>query len=170
MASSEVWKTITGFPNYKVSNFGRVKSLNYNGTKQEKILKPQKTKKGYLRVGLYYNNKYCMKAIHRLVALAFIPNPTNQPQVNHVDGNKENNAVKNLEWCSNKYNQIHSIKIGLRRFNKVSQYDKNGVFLKQWEKAIDASQELKIDLSHIGQACRGERKTAGGYIWKYEGV
>lgn len=168
MASSEVWKIIDEFPSYMVSNLGRVKSLDYNGTKKEKILKPIKQKKGYLKIGLYKNKKYYSRQIHRLVAITFIPNPNNEPQVNHIDGNKENNTVYNLEWCNNQYNQTHAINNGLRAFKPVIQYSKDGVFIRKWIRATEASKTLCIDVSHIGQACKGKRKTAGGFKWGYE--
>ena len=168
MASSEIWKIIDEFPSYMISNLGRVKSLNYNGTKEEKILKQTRQKKGYLKVGLYKDKKYYSRQVHRLVAIAFIPNLNNAPQVNHIDGNKTNNAVYNLEWCNNQYNQTHAINNGLRTFKSVIQYSKDGVFIKKWIRATEASKALNIDVSHIGQVCKGERKTAGGFKWGYE--
>lgn len=168
MANSEIWRIIDEFPNYMISNLGRVKSLDYNGTKQEKILKPLKQKKGYLKIGLYKDKKYYSRQIHRLVAIAFIPNPNNEPQVNHIDGNKENNTVNNLEWCNNTYNQVHAINNGLRAFKPVIQYSKDGVFIKKWIRATEASKALAIDISTIWRACKGERKTAGGFKWGYD--
>ena len=169
MASNEIWRTIDGFPKYQVSNLGRVKSQDYNGTKKERILKAVKTKKGYLTVGLYSDKKYHSQQIHRLVALAFVDNPDNEPQVNHIDGNKENNNANNLEWCNNKYNQIHAIKNGLRVLKEIEQYSKDGEYIKTWTSATEASKSLQIDLSHIGNVCKGKRATAGGYVWKYKG-
>ena len=85
--------------------------------KKGKILKPFKTKKGYLRCDLRVNGKRKNVAVHRFVALAFIPNIENKPQINHKDGNKENNRVENLEWCSNSENQLHAFKNGLQKGN-----------------------------------------------------
>jgi hypothetical protein len=168
--ASEIWRTVEEFPEYEVSNLGRVKSLNYNGTKQAVVLKPVKQKKGYLKIGLYKNKKYYSRQIHRLVATAFIDNPDKLPQVNHIDGDKNNNSVYNLEWCNNRYNQLHAINNGLRHTKKVAQYSKNGILIKVWARATEASKALNIDVGHIGQVCKGLRATAGGYIWKYEGA
>lgn len=96
--------------NYSVSNCGRIRN-----DKTNRILSLNKIGKGYLGIcvslGSKNNNK--MIRVHRAVAELFIPNPNNLPQVNHIDGNKENNVVSNLEWCDNKYNSIHAIKLGL---------------------------------------------------------
>lgn len=107
----EIWKPIANFENYEISNYGRVKSLNYNHANQERILVPEVTKKGYLRICLSKNNIKYKFRIHRLVAEAFIPNPDNLPQVNHKDEDKINNCVYNLEWCDNKYNNNYGTKI-----------------------------------------------------------
>lgn len=102
----EIWKEIEGYNGkYQVSAWGRVRNAETG-----KILTPYKNKKGYLKVGLYISGKGKAEKhrVNRLVAQAFIPNPFNLPQVNHKDGNKENNSVSNLEWCENKSNRIHA--------------------------------------------------------------
>ena len=127
----EEWKDIKGFEKeYQVSNLGRIRSLdrikqvvgknqysNYNTkiTYKGKIIRLRKTKFGYMQVCLRKNNKVLYKIVHRLVAQAFIPNPNNLPEVNHIDSNKENNCVNNLEWCTSRENKIHSILYGNRK-------------------------------------------------------
>ena len=96
---NEIWRTIDGFLNYQISNIGNVRNAN-NG----KILKPR-SRKGYLYVGLYADDKQINHSIHRLVAKAFIPNTTSKPQVDHIDNNKVNNSVNNLRWASSEDNQ-----------------------------------------------------------------
>lgn len=97
----EIWKEIDGFDGkYLVSSWGRVKSARG-------ILKPYKNHKGYLKIGLSKENKCQKYRVSRLVANAFIPNPYNLPEVNHIDGNKENNSFSNLEWVTGEQNRIH---------------------------------------------------------------
>ena len=105
MKTIEQWKPVEGFEGlYEISNLGRAKSLNYNHTGKEKILKPNKHGNGYLYVGLWKNEKRKFFLVHRLVAKAFLPNPKGFDQVNHKDENKANNVVENLEFCDAKYN------------------------------------------------------------------
>lgn len=100
----EVWKDVVSYEGlYKVSNIGRVKSLK--GT--EKILKTHQVRDGYLTVMLYKDKIPKRMSVHRLVAIAFIPNKNNYPFVNHKDENKKNNHVENLEWCTNEYNMSY---------------------------------------------------------------
>lgn len=109
----EIWKDIKGYEGYyQVSNLGRVKSNgNRSNHKTEKLLSLNKNSKGYLRVMLYRECKYKSFFVHRLVAEHFIPNPLNLPQVNHLDCDKTNNCVSNLEWCTNRENTIHSYRM-----------------------------------------------------------
>lgn len=109
----EIWKNIENYEGYQVSNFGNIKSLSKkvkckNGfrTTKEKILKLKKSKHGYLSVQLKNKGKFF--SIHRLVAFAFIDNPENKPQVNHINGIKHDNRIDNLEWCNQSENQIHA--------------------------------------------------------------
>lgn len=115
---SEIWKDIAGYEGkYQVSSWGNVRNA-----KTGKYLTPYKTKKGYLKVGLKVPekkspNKY---RVNRLVAEVFIPNPSNLPQVNHKDGNKENNSVSNLEWCDNSSNQKHAKKLREGNYTEIT--------------------------------------------------
>lgn len=184
--NKEIWKDIKGFEKrYQVSNLGRIKSLskfinnnpNYDSIgyySKEKILKPFYNAKGYQLVKLYKNNEKYTKKVHRLVAEAFIPNYENKLQVNHIDGNKQNNKIENLEWCTNQENQKHSWKYNLhkRRIGKenklsksVNQYDLQGNFIKLWDSVEEARKVLHI--SNISSVCNGKRNKAGGFIWRY---
>lgn len=118
----EIWKDIKDCEGrYQISNIGRVKSLARDVVCgmgnvvrfPERILKPQNTTDGYFGVNIKINGKYRLRKIHRFVAQAFIPNPNDLPQVNHIDGNKLNNSVENLEWVTPHENILHSWKVGL---------------------------------------------------------
>ncbi len=116
----EIWKPIKGAPDYHISSLGRVKSLGFilnNGSfRPGKILKPYSDPKGYLKIELHGH----IKKVHRLVAEAFIPNYLGKPQVNHIDGNKENNNVVNLEWATNAENTQHAYDTGLYKHKGVN--------------------------------------------------
>lgn len=162
----EEWRDIEGFDGYQISNYGRVKSLNYNKTKQEKILKPQKSTKGYLTVGLNKNGKQVRKQIHRLVAEAFLENPNNLPQVNHKDEDKSSNIVSNLEWCDSKYNNNYGTRTE-RCSRRVDQIDMvSGEVIRQWASTQECGRN-GYDYSAVAHCARGELKQYKGYIWKY---
>ena len=153
---------------YQVSNYGRVKSLNYRHTGKERLLKPMIHTKGYFLVWLC-NKQNKLYSIHRLVAEAFIPNPYNLPQVNHKDEDKTNNHVDNLEWCSLLYNIRYGT--GLKRkitnrCKKVYQYTLDGELVKEWESISECSIN-GFDLGAVFSCCKGERKTHKGYIWSF---
>jgi hypothetical protein len=145
---------------YYVSNLGRFK--NSFGTVMENY---KVNENGYIRVFIY-NKTF---ALHRLIAFTFIENPDNKEQVNHIDGNKLNNSVGNLEWVTNKENQIHKFQIGLgNNFTRcIKQYNLDGTLIKQYQSIADASRILKIGKSNIQGVLQHKRKTAGGFIWKY---
>jgi predicted DNA-binding ArsR family transcriptional regulator len=105
----EIFKDIIGYDGlYQISNLGNVKSLNNYKRINEKILKPCTNIHGYFYINIHYNYIYKFHTIHRLIAIAFIPNPENKPMVNHIDGNKKNNNISNLEWVTAKENCQHS--------------------------------------------------------------
>lgn len=143
----EEWTHIQDYEDYLVSNFGRVKSLK-KGT--EVILRPILDAKGYLRVNLYKDGIRHMLKIHRLVATTFIANPNGLPQVNHKDGNKENNHVDNLEWVTESQNSQHAFNNGLRDAPRGEQ---NGQH-KLTQKDVDEIRKsyIKGDLMFGGKA------------------
>ena len=172
----EEWRDIKGYEGkYKISSHGRVKSLPKEGNAyKEVMLKPLITNKGYSRVCLFKNNSRKYVSIHRLVADTFISNPYNKPQVNHIDGNKTNNKVDNLEWCNQSENELHAHKIGLKHTRKeISSYI-DGTFEKHFKSTAEAKEWLisegykNADSSYISKVCRGERISAYGRVWKYE--
>ena len=162
---SEKWKEIKGYPNYEISNMGRVRSKPREGTKGG-IVKQFIRGGTYYKVKIYKDGKQFNVWTHRLVATHFIANPKNKPQVNHKDGNKLNNRADNLEWVTCSENLDHSYANGLRKTRKVAQY-MNGVFIKYYLNCYRASKETGIDHALIWYCLNGKRKRAGGYEWKY---
>lgn len=183
----EVWKNIKGYEGfYQISNLGRVKSLKQKSFNREKIMKIIINPRfGYAQLNFRVNNKINCFKVHRLVAMAFIPNPENKPDVNHIDGNKLNNCVSNLEWCSKSENMIHAFKIGLcfiseekkiamlnglrkKLCKKVLQYDRFGNFIKEHDSTYDAADFVGGHQSNISSCCNGKSKTVKGFIFKYK--
>lgn len=178
----EIWKGVPDYEGlYKVSNLGNIVSLNGYGHGIIRPLKIRICKAGYCRVTLSKNKQKQFTSVHVLVAKAFIPNPENKPQVNHIDGDKMNNTVENLEWVTCKENINHAIRTGLREkisykppkgdANKSSkpivQYDLNGNFVKRWECQSDAARFYKCDTSRLVNCAKGREPSAKGFIWRY---
>lgn len=171
----EIWRDIPNYEgHYQVSNLGRVKALFYKNKhgiipNREKFLKPQNVR-GYLRVALSENGIKNQYSVHRLVAEVFIPNNDNKTCVNHKDGNKANNCVDNLEWCTYSENEKHShIVLGKQPINKkkVNQYDLKDNFIRQFESLAEAGRSINKKYSLISTCCNGYIKTAYGYKWKF---
>lgn len=165
-----LWKDVPGYAGlYEISNTGVVRGKNG-------IRKPQLSWDGYLYVKLCNNGHEQKHKIHRLVAMAFIPNPQGLPEINHKDENKQNNHVDNLEWCTRIYNNRYGMRgkkagIGIRKaFQKrVYRFDRNGNYIDSFESVKLAGIQMNINPSAISDVARGKRKTAGGYKWSYDG-
>lgn len=198
----EIWKDVPGYEGlYQVSNMGRVRSFLIGGRKKKNSIEIDKISSTpkILRVNTKDRNKYPKVQltrfgvhryfkVHRLVAKTFIPNPNCYPEVNHIDGDKCNNKVENLEWCSSSYNVRHSIKMhpnqldGMIMYNRyvktepILQISKNGEVLRLFSSCAEAARETGVCSRNILQVAnhtpfnaKGQtRKTAGGYVWRYE--
>ena len=150
-------------PNYYISRQGNIYSL-----KQK--LNPIITVYGYLVVSI--NN--IQRRIHRLVAQTFLPNPENKSQVNHKDGNKKNNHIDNLEWCSAGENIRHARQTGLNKSEgfggskKILQFDNFGNFIREYPSLSEASRLNNIPRGNISKVCSGKRNIAGNFQWKFK--
>ena len=184
----EIWKDKEGYEGkYQISNRGNVKSLNYLRTGKERILKPQKTGKGYLFVYLYKDGKAKKYLVHQLVATVFCDNPHGFKEVNHIDEDKTNNCANNLEWCSRSYNCSYNDrakKAGKKTSEKLRGRKLSEEHIKKMSKPViainkrtglkiefvssrEAERETGIAQQNICACCKGKRKSAGGFYWMY---
>lgn len=179
----EIWKDIPGYDGYyQVSNLGRIKSLPrgkqwpYRQT-HNNIRKPRLATNGYFKINLSKGNIVKWFGVHRLVAMAFIPNPDNFPRINHKDENKLNNCVDNLEWCTYKYNanygagvsrQKESRKknpndvmtrklVGIKNRTPIKCWDKDGNFIGFFRSTTEAAERTGVDKSSVSGWCSGRR-------------
>lgn len=181
----EVWKAIEGYEGlYEVSNLGRVRSFDriiikphprnpaytLRYIQKGKVLKQRKHSAGYWTVMLYKDKVADTQTVHRLVAEAFIPNPNNLPEVNHIDENKGNSRMDNLEWVTRSGNMRHGTcgeRMGRKHWKAIVQMTMDGKFVKRWDCAQHASEELGLHHSRLIACCRGRAKSHGGFRWRY---
>lgn len=185
----EIWVCIRGYEGlYEVSNYGNIRSVtrtvkqkNAFGTISERVMKgyllyPKEERTGYLRVCLYkQNHKRKMYSVHILVAMAFLPNPDNLPQINHKDENKKNNRVENLEWCTSYYNnhyngireRAYDNGSGSRRKAVVKCDGSNGEVLERYRSIGYAAIKNNMSRTPILNSINRGMITKGGFIWKY---
>ena len=164
MSEVETFVKVVGFENYEVSNLGKVRNI-----KSGKVLKPHLNHKGYLKHHLSKNNKLKELFLHRIIATAFIDNPEGKPCVNHIDENKLNNDLSNLEWCTVRENLIHGTRtkrVAEKLSKKVIQLDLNDNILNVFKSMRQAERETGIDATSISACCNGKRKSAGRFKWR----
>ena len=185
----EIWKKVKDYPNYEVSNTGKIKSINYKNTGREKILTGTKDKYGYTQLVLSNKGKSKHFSLHRLVAISFIPNPTGLETVDHINGDKNNNSVSNLQWLSIsdnvlKYCRERGYKIsgcysknryGGRKRGEllripIEQYSIDDEYIESFISIMDAERKTGIRSGGISACINKKKKTAGGYKWKRKEV
>ena len=191
----EAWRPVVGWEDYyEVSNLGQVRSLDrlcWNGQarwlKKGKLIKPTlKTKvrdcPRYLQVRLSVEGQQKTLSVHRLVAKAWVPNPENLPEVNHLDEDPFNNQATNLEWCTRSQNMRHGTAIQritatrrkrgfkeiLARTKPIIQMDKAGNTIQVFPSTAEAARQLGLYAANITKACRGQIKTTGKFTFKYQ--
>lgn len=174
----EEWRDIEEYEGlYQVSNLGRVKSLprlvcNHTGNfdRGEVVLKQTTYCKAYKRVNLYKQGEWHSYPVHRLVAIAFIPNPDGLPQINHKDENPSNNCVDNLEWCTAKYNMNYGNRPFVGSAKCIKQIDGNGEVIGKFRSISEASRYTGINRGNISSVLNGSiyRYNAGNYKWEFD--
>ena len=164
----EIWKNVTGFEQYQVSNKGRVRSLK-NGN--PRIMKGFMNNKGYFVVDLSKNGIRNHKYIHRLVALEFVDGYFEGAIVNHKDENPKNNKQENLEWCTYQYNINYSNNLKKARkanVKKVAKFDTDGKLIKKYESITEAARDNRVSGASISNCLLWKHKTSCGFLWKYQ--
>lgn len=178
----DIWKPMFGFESfYLVSMSGKIKSLRY--TFKNKLLNGYKNKKGYIRLTIKGEHNNTNVAAHRMIAKTFIPNPDNKPSVNHKNGIKHDNRVSNLEWCTQRENELHSYrtlgknpnKTNLGKFGELNKKSivvdvfnkETGMFLFSHIGVNDLAKKIGGDSSGISMNLKGVRHSHKGYVFKY---
>lgn len=178
----EIWKTYPEYPFIQASNLGRVRTVDRvitrsNGRKQfvkGKVLRQHYDRYGYLYVRINMNGKRFCRKVHRIIASSFIPNPNNYPEVNHIDNNRTNNVVSNLEWCTTQYNTAYKEKYGVpaKESTKILRkpviaVDLNSFKVLWFESQSEAERQLGFDSSNITRVIKERYKKTHGYWFTY---
>ena len=167
----EIWKIVTDLPRYEISNFGRIRN-RYT----LRVLKTNISKLGYEQLTITYNKVKHFRSIHRIVAEAFIPNPDNKPEVNHIDEDKTNNSVTNLEWVTRKENINHGtwIERKIKNREKPIIASKDGISI-EFKSTKEFALHYGVNPTNVTQALKvknknGTPKTIKGFTFEYKEV
>jgi len=167
---TEAWKSHPEYTGTEVSSFGRVRMLDrvVSSEKMTRFQKGQISKQydnrsGYLNVSIPIDGKWTTKAVHRLVAQTFLPNPNGFPMVNHKDGNRANNHIDNLEFCTASYNAKYREEFGKALSKPVFTINLATLEVSQFQSQKEASQELGVNKGNISSVIKGRLKQTGGY-------
>lgn len=163
--NKEIWKPILGYEGlYEISNLSNIRSLcnKWGNRLKPRLVKQQLTKKGYMRVPLNKNSKHKQYMVHRLVYEAFNGKIDENMEINHIDYNRTNNNINNLQVMT------HTDNVRYSKSKKVNQYDVYGNFIKQWDCIRDIERKLNIDHRQVSDNCKGKQKSCHGFIFKYK--
>ena len=189
----EKWREIPGYDGkYEVSTYGNVRCVNFRKTGKSQIMKMTLSRHGYYMITLRYQGKNVNRSVHRLVALTWIPNPNNLPEIDHINSIPSDNRIENLRWCTKAENLMNPATIAKRKYTASIPYSKNpitedrrlkisirmskpviqmnggGKYINEFKSITDAALQTKIHPGSINKCCRGKIKTAGGYKWEYK--
>lgn len=159
------WRSVIEYPNYEVNQFGEIRHKV-----RKQILKPRSNNGGYQYVNFRINGRLQNFAVHRIVANAFIPNPNGYTEVNHIDRNRMNNCVENLEWVTSSQNKQHAYLLSenkICRGKRVDQFTKDGKYIKTFDSVSEAAKEMGCCVAAISNCCLGRTKTSQGYRWSF---
>ena len=174
----EIWRTYPEFDFIEVSNLGNVRTkdrymTDKNGVKRfirGRVLKQNQDRYGYMLVQFQANGKKVQPLVHRMVAICFIPNPDNLPEINHIDNDRTNNSASNLEWCTHKYNMTYREKCGVSAKDAVKMLRRPVIAVKPetsevfwFESRSEAARQLGICYSNIYEVIKGNYNQTGGY-------